>query len=557
MKPFNPFNLSEDVLTRYNPPEKTHPTFTKCSASEHDCQEETNPFDTLGNETHDESCDAEPEVEDEELPWDNIDSSQKDAKPEVEEKAEETVTEPKAACQPERKKIITVEDINKDHALVRYGGKVVVIHTSDDEVQFYSTETISKWFREHLIVRGGEPEAAFKVWMESNDKKRYDKVVFLPGQETPLNIFNLWNGWGINPAIYNHDIITNHIKNVICKGNKEHYEYLMNWIAHIFQKPLEKPDVAVVLRGLKGTGKDMLARLIAHLVGIRYYVHIDKSEALVNKFNAQFEKGIFVHVEEAFFSADKSKKGILQSLISSPTTSLERKGFDVIEVPSYIRLFMTTNEKWAVPATADERRYFVIDVSDERKGDFAYFTALNAAITGDAARGFFHSLMQRDISNWTPREIPQTEALLDQKLHGLEGFDAWWYDLLTNAELPDKDFEADGFGKYAKRTTTIEWSKDEHTNVRKDCLRDSYHGFIRSKRFGGDTMSDNAFGTALKMDKGVVFGKSGSGKYRDDKGKDYRPGTFKLPPLKTARDSFEKLMGGKIDWPEYEEDEAV
>ena len=38
-----------------------------------------------------------------------------------------------------------------------------------------------------------------------------------------------------------------HLKTIICQDGGEQYEYLLNWCAHLIQKPWEKPAVALVL----------------------------------------------------------------------------------------------------------------------------------------------------------------------------------------------------------------------------------------------------------------------------------------------------------------------
>ena len=70
--------------------------------------------------------------------------------------------------------------------------------------------------------------------------------------------FNLFNGWAIKPESGRCDLIDWHLREVICGGHDVEYEYLMDWLAHLFQFPTEKPGVALVLRSGKGTGKSMV-----------------------------------------------------------------------------------------------------------------------------------------------------------------------------------------------------------------------------------------------------------------------------------------------------------
>ena len=46
---------------------------------------------------------------------------------------------------------------------------------------------------------------------------------------------------------------------MVCSGKVEHYSWLVDWLAYCVQHPGKQAEVAVVLRGLKGTGKGMVA----------------------------------------------------------------------------------------------------------------------------------------------------------------------------------------------------------------------------------------------------------------------------------------------------------
>ena len=77
----------------------------------------------------------------------------------------------------------------------------------------------------------------------------------------------------------------------------------------------------------------------------------------------------------------------------SPRIMIEPKGIDPFMMPNRLKILMASNADWVVPASADERRYFVLDVSNARRGDHAYFEALHAALEGGELAAFLHHLL--------------------------------------------------------------------------------------------------------------------------------------------------------------------
>jgi hypothetical protein len=89
-----------------------------------------------------------------------------------------------------------------------------------------------------------------------------------------------------------------------------------------------------------------------------------------------------------------------------------------------------------VPATSDERRYFVVDASNHKKNDQAYFNALAAACNDpDVQADFLYEMLSLDLTGFDVNKIPETTALRDQRLRTLANEKRWLFDSLTNGSF--------------------------------------------------------------------------------------------------------------------------
>ena len=134
------------------------------------------------------------------------------------------------------------------------------------------------------------------------------------------------------------------------------------------------------MRGRKGTGKGLAAKIMKRIFG-RHIPRL-KPGSLPARFNGHLMKNLFLFVDEGFWSGDKRNEGRLKALITEDQLAFEGKYQPTVMMPNRLKIMMASNEEWVVPATADERRFFVLDVSDRCKGDIAYFRKLAAAIEG-------------------------------------------------------------------------------------------------------------------------------------------------------------------------------
>ena len=419
-----------------------------------------------------------------------------------------------------------LERMNDRHALVRMPNKVAVTtRRRDGTVDFMGTRDLQALYLNHPKVGGANIADA---WMRRKSRRTYsDGVAFDPSDRAHPEALNLWTGWEMKPDPRASCAgILAHIRDVICDGNPAHYRYVIGWCAHLVQRPADKPGVALVLRGGKGAGKDTLGVILGRIIGRRHVAHIDQPDKLTGRFNAQFAQAILAHVEEAFWAGDRSKVGVLQSRITARTMPLERKGVDSVEIDSFVRFLMTTNEDWAVPASADERRYAVFDVSPRRMKDEAYFDHLYAEINGKGAAGFLAHLLAVDLSGFSPRKVPQTGALLDQKLASLRGVDRWWYEVLADGTFPDTS----GFGGDAWET--------EAQEVERSSLRAIYETWDSRNRFSGQRVDAASFGRLLK----VVCPEVAETRKWADSGP--RPKGYRFPPLPICRALFSLWLHG-------------
>jgi hypothetical protein len=189
-----------------------------------------------------------------------------------------------------------------------------------------------------------------------------------------------------------------------------------------------------VLRGEKGTGKGTVGQVLARIFR-DHALHVVHSRHLTGHFNAHLVDTLFLFLDEAFWGGDKQGEGVLKALVTERSVMIEPKGFDPFAMPNRLKILMASNNDWVVPATADERRYFVLDVSDQKRGDLAYFDRLHQAL--DEGRG-------RGLPRPPPRHGPvglqgprgaHTRGLNRQKLVGADSVTAFWNDCLREGVI--------------------------------------------------------------------------------------------------------------------------
>ena len=90
---------------------------------------------------------------------------------------------------------------------------------------------------------------------------RYDEVAFTP-TATPKMTLNYWVPPSVEPVAGDWSVIETFLLNIICDRDRTLFDYLIKFLAHMWQKPEEKPGIMIVLLGGQGSGKGTLFNLL-------------------------------------------------------------------------------------------------------------------------------------------------------------------------------------------------------------------------------------------------------------------------------------------------------
>ena len=258
----------------------------------------------------------------------------------------------------------------------------------------------------------GKLISAGTAWKRSRAHREYRIIGYWPGDRgRPAKSYNLWRGWGIEPKQGDWSIIR-----VISDGHKDKADYILDWSAHMVQRPWEKPGVALVLKGRKGTGKTLLTQMLARVIGRQNTLITANGKKLFAQFNWHLADKILIGAEEAFFGRSRELSDQLKHLLTGDEIELEQKFGQRISMKSMHRMIITSNHEQVIEASEDERRFFVCNVSDKRRRDDDYFAPLVRIVKGEdnvSLAAFMHELQMRDITNWKPEQAARNAVALD------------------------------------------------------------------------------------------------------------------------------------------------
>jgi len=354
-------------------------------------------------------------------------------------------------------------------------------------------------------------------WIDHPDRRQYDGIVYAP-HGAQNGRLNLWTGYGCEQRVGDCELYFTHLCENICNGNEEHFDYLFNWMADAVQHPDRAGEVAVVLRGAEGVGKGVAAKQFGRLFGA-HFRHITQAKHLVGHFNAHLQQCSVLFADEAFFAGDRAHEGILKGLITEETLLIEPKGLDTFPVRNSLHIILSSNNEWVIPAGADARRFFVLDVAATHIRDFRYFAAIAEEMDNGGREALLDMLMKQDLSKFNIRSVPLTSALADQKAYTRRGIDRLVEILAHDGILPCTDA--------SDPSITITSGEDKG------------EGFYRAARTLAPDLkhvSSKIIAVSLQRDGGCDRWKSG-----------YQRG-IRFPPLAELRDRFDRRHG-KQEWP--------
>ena len=248
------------------------------------------------------------------------------------------------------------------------------------------------------------------IWEIWEERRQYDGIDFHPYDEMKEydeheNIWDIWNDWdtandsndwcgdkekrGLNKFM---DLDTlnllsgdeqfergrdgiekylHHIDTVICgnySGQKHHdlNNYILCWLSKLMTTHgKDRVKVAPVLMGRQGCGKGTMVNPIGEIFGKRHYLPILDSDRLTGNFNIHLMDKLLVYVNEAIFAGNRSVMNKLKGLLTEDEIQLEAKYMNSFVGRSFLRFIYSSNEDWVIPLEWDDRRYLVIDVTDE------------------------------------------------------------------------------------------------------------------------------------------------------------------------------------------------
>lgn len=455
---------------------------------------------------------------------------------------------------PEHERKGPLEKLNDEFIAVRHGGKWR-IYTEEQDPTFkpsrsywtsYHWWDFEKMMANRFVVNGeGKKIPIADVWLKWKDRREAKGIVFDPEGDHP-GYLNLWQGLAYEPKQGSWGYLRELIEENLCNGDPVQYNYVLNWCADMLQHPGKPAEVALVFRGLKGTGKGTLGRALAALFG-RHALHITSPDHLTGRFNSHLRDVVFLFADEAVSPYDKAAESRLKGLITEPTIPIEGKGKDIVTAKNLIHILMAANEEWVVPMSLeDERRYFCADVNVGRRGDTDFFTKLHRELENGGYEAMLFDLLQRDLGTWRPRhDIPVTRASIDQKIRSLSQFGQFWYNLLYEGYLP---FET---------ACGTEWDDIFSVRIFKQDLRIAYEDWCRRMglRAGAQGRSNEL--QLMRDIRDLV----GPGMKHDVKIKvpadrpdipihnDGRAWCYEIPPLEECRAEMERMLGGPAGFP--------
>lgn len=137
----------------------------------------------------------------------------------------------------------------------------------------------------------------------------------------------------------------------------EERHIVVQWLAHIFQYPEQRPSWHLMLTSEPGTGKGFLVQETLHPL-LRHTSVVASYAKVMGQFSTVLEDNLLILLDDCKAKSETVQTQ-LKSLLSEERTYAERKHMQGGMVDTYARFILASNEYKPLHLDASERRWYV------------------------------------------------------------------------------------------------------------------------------------------------------------------------------------------------------
>ena len=374
--------------------------------------------------------------------------------------------------------------LNKYFAQLDEGGRVSYLWFSQNpqhpatgesfELALSNQSDIKSWFLGEEISYGSGSDlkttTVFELWRNHRDRRKLTDVIFDASGCHHSFALNLWFGYGCIPSEGDISLFKNFLVEVVCGNEPDPVaasEELLKLIAWKFQNPTERPEKSLVIRGGKGTGKNVFVEILCQMMGWAYCRITASREDLFGRFNAHLQHTAFMVLNEAFWRGHNGEEAILKQLITENSMPIERKFGAKSSAKNSLMIIMMANAEWVIPASEDERRFVVYEMANAYQQNTTYFAKLyEHQYKNGGNEALLYHLLNYELDGWHPRDMRDTKGLATQKLYSRDLVEQWLIelieypeDILAYAETPSEAIRLDETVQKSRNY----WLKSNHS----------------------------------------------------------------------------------------------
>ena len=260
-----------------------------------------------------------------------------------------------------------------------------------------------------------------------------ERLEFAPGEpeltydNDGCRVLNLWRPppWKVRSELQDPAPLLDHIRYLLDE-NSEAIEHVLDFIAHLVQRPQERIAHALLLTSdAKGIGKSSLGKVIRALVGERNS-RVAQTKDLKGQFDGWIVGKLVIQVDEVYEAGNWDLANKLKPLITEPRVSVNMKYGPQMEIENFARLVLFSNHGAPINIEEGDRRYFVFKSNAQPRDDGYYDQLYEFIDGGDGMDAVYTFFSKRGLSRFNAFRRPPLTAgkkeIIEDSVHPLRTY---------------------------------------------------------------------------------------------------------------------------------------